>query len=97
MERMTPPQVPDQPVDVLTEDQVKALLDDCKGRSFVAIRDTAIIRGMIDTGIRRAELLGMTVEDVDFDQDRARKRAVSRARSAGSGAVIWCRCRASPR
>jgi integrase len=24
---------------------------------------------MIDTGIRRAELLGMTVDDVDFDQD----------------------------
>jgi site-specific recombinase XerD len=69
MERMTPPQVPDQPVDVLTDDQVRALLNDCKGRSFVAIRDTAIIRVMIDTGIRRAELLGMTVEDVDLDQD----------------------------
>lgn len=35
----------------------------------MAVRDTAIIRVLIDTGIRRAELLGMTVEDVDFDQD----------------------------
>jgi len=69
MERMTPPQVPDQPVDVLTEDQVRTLLDDCKGRAFVAVRDKAIIRLLIDTGIRRAELLGMTVEDVDLDQD----------------------------
>lgn len=33
------------------------------------MRDTAIIRLLIDTGIRRAELLGMTVEDVDLDQD----------------------------
>lgn len=69
MERMTPPQVPDQPVDVLTEDQVRALLDDCKGRAFVAVRDTAIIRVLIETGIRRAELLGMTVDDLDLDQD----------------------------
>lgn len=71
MERMTPPQVPDQPVDVLTEDQVRALLDDCKGRAFVAVRDTAVIRLMIDTGMRRAELLGMVVDDVDLDQDVA--------------------------
>lgn len=37
----------------------------------MAVRDTAIIRVPIDTGIRRAELLGMTVEDVDLDQDVA--------------------------
>lgn len=71
MTRMTPPQVPDQPVDVLTEGQIKALLADCKGRAFVPVRDTAVIRLMIDTGVRRAELLGMAVEDVDLDQDVA--------------------------
>jgi len=31
MERMTPPQVPDQPVDVLTENQVRTLLDAAGG------------------------------------------------------------------
>jgi site-specific recombinase XerC len=48
---------------------VRALLDDCKGRAFNAVRDTAIVRLMIDTGIRRAELLGMVLDDVDLDQD----------------------------
>lgn len=65
---VTPSQVPDQPVEVLTEDQARTLLDDCKDRAFVAVRDTAIIRVLIGTCIRRA-LLGMTVEDVDLDQD----------------------------
>ena len=83
---MTPSQVPDQPVEVLTEDQARTLLDDCKGRAFVAVRDTAIIRVLIDTCIRRAELLGMTVEDVDLDQDvvyvLGRGAANARVRSA---------------
>ena len=69
MAKMRPPKIPEQPVPVLTDEQVKALLDDASGRSFLAVRDTAIIRLLADTGMRRAELLGMNADDVDLDQD----------------------------
>jgi site-specific recombinase XerD len=41
------------------------------GRDFAARRDTAIIRLFIDTGMRRGELAGLTVDDIDFDMDVA--------------------------
>ncbi|MGI8798566.1 MAG: tyrosine-type recombinase/integrase [Pseudonocardia sp.] len=70
--RMKPPTVPEQPVPVLTEEQLKALLDTCKGSGFHERRDTALIRVLVDTGIRAAELLGLRVDDLDFDLDVAR-------------------------
>ena len=60
--------MPDQPVDVLSEDDLRALLGTCSGRSFEDVRDAAIIRLFVDTGMRRAELLGLRVEDLDLDQ-----------------------------
>jgi site-specific recombinase XerD len=71
MEHIRPPRVPEQPVAVLTEDQVRALLQTTRGRGFLEVRDAAILRLMIDTGIRRAELIGLEVEDVDLDMDVA--------------------------
>jgi integrase/recombinase XerC len=65
-----PPRVPDSPVPVLTEDQIRALLATCNGRSFGDRRDTAIIRLFMDTGCRRSELANLTLEDVDME-DRA--------------------------
>jgi site-specific recombinase XerD len=67
MRNMTQPAVPAQPVAVLTDDQVRALLATCKGRGFDDLRDAAIIRLLYDTGLRRAELLGLTVGDVDLE------------------------------
>lgn len=71
MRKMPRPQVPDQPVEVLAEDELKALLTTCKRRAFQDVRDEAIIRLFVDTGMRRAELLGLSVEDLDLDQDVA--------------------------
>jgi site-specific recombinase XerD len=68
MQGMKPPQVPDKPVPVLTEDQLRALLATCAGTDFEDRRDNAIIRLLADTGMRRAELLNMTVDDLDLDQ-----------------------------
>jgi site-specific recombinase XerD len=65
MANVSPPKVPEQPVPVLTDDQVRALLKVCDGRTFYGRRDTAIIRLLLDTGMRRAELAGLSVDDVD--------------------------------
>jgi len=59
------PQVPVQPIPVLTDSDIAALLKACKGTGFAEARDTAVIRLLLDTGIRRAELVGLRVDDVD--------------------------------
>jgi site-specific recombinase XerD len=66
MRNVRAPAVPEQPVDVLAEDDIRALLATCKSRRFEDMRDAAIIRVLIDTGIRRGELVGLTLEDVDL-------------------------------
>ena len=62
---LTLPQVPVQPVPVLSDSEIAALLKACKGTRFAEARDTAVIRLLLDTGIRRAELIGLQVDDVD--------------------------------
>lgn len=60
-----------RPPRVLSEDEIKALLGTVNGRSFEDRRDAAIIRLLIDTGMRRGELAGLRVEDVDFGENLA--------------------------
>jgi site-specific recombinase XerD len=67
--RMRPPIVPEQPVPVVPEDGLRRLLAACAGKSFEDRRDTALILLLVDVGPRRAELMGLTVADVDFDLD----------------------------
>jgi site-specific recombinase XerD len=69
MARMRPPQVPIEPPPVLSEDDLKALLKTCAGTDFDDRRDTAVIRLFLDTGVRRGELAGLRVADVDPDAD----------------------------
>ncbi len=73
MARMRPPQVPEVPVDVLKEGQLKALIGTCeRGSDFRERRDTAILRVFIDTGARRAEIVNLRWnpgDDVNNDVD----------------------------
>lgn len=69
MERMSPPQVPEQPVPILTDDELKRLLAAAKGTDFEHRRDTAIMRVLIETGVRLGEIAGVHIEDVDWEQD----------------------------
>lgn len=65
--RMQGPVVPEQPVPVLTDDQLRALLAACEGRRLVDRRDLALFRLLIDTGGRLAEISHLAVDDVDLD------------------------------
>lgn len=71
MERMRPPAVPEQPVDILTDDELRALLDAARGNTFENRRDTAMLRMLIDTGMRAGELAGLNVDDLDSEQSVA--------------------------
>jgi site-specific recombinase XerD len=67
MAKMTQPMVPEQPVPILTEQELAALLRITAGKDFDSRRDHAIIRLFLDTGIRLGEMAGLIVADVDLD------------------------------
>ena len=71
MATMRPPHVPETPPPVLRDEDLRRLLDACSGTSFEDRRDSAILRLFLDTGMRRGELAGLRVEDVDFDHEVA--------------------------
>jgi site-specific recombinase XerD len=67
MERMRPPAVPESPVPVIPELDLRKLLRACEGSGFAERRDYAIVRLAIDTGLRRAELAGICLDDLDLE------------------------------
>lgn len=69
MARMKPPRVAEQPPEVLSDDDIRGLLKACEGKGFEERRDMAIIRLLLDTGLRRMELATLRLEDIDFDAD----------------------------
>jgi site-specific recombinase XerD len=71
MERMHPPKAPVAPPAVLTEDELRRLLKTCDGKDFTSRRDLAILRLLIDTGMRRSEIAGLKVGDLDWEQNVA--------------------------
>jgi site-specific recombinase XerC len=100
---MKPPQLPDEPPPVLTDDQLRRLLKSCDGRDFTDRRDTAIIRLFIDTGVRVSEAAGiMLPDDLDLDDQVAivlgkgrRPRAVPFGRKSALALDRYLRLRAS--
>lgn len=69
MAGMEQPQPPEQPVPVLKADEIGRLLKACAGTDHNARRNEAIVRVLLDTGVRISELAGMRVDDVDFDHE----------------------------
>ena len=86
---MSHPKLEEVPPPIITDDQLRALLDTTKGRSLINRRDPAIFRILIDTGLRRGELVGLTVGDVDLDHSALSSAARKPARAES--------CRSAPR
>jgi site-specific recombinase XerD len=71
MRNIKPPTIPEQPIPILSEEELARLIKACEAdRSFEGRRDLAIVRLFIDTGMRRQELAGLKVTDVDVDVDQ---------------------------
>ena len=71
MERIKPPILPEQPVPLLSDADLQALLKTTEGTAFLQRRDQAIIRLLLDTGMRRGELAGLSTDDIDLEQRTA--------------------------
>jgi len=98
--RMRPPIVPDTPVPIVPDDGLKRLFQACAGNSFEARRDTALIMLLLDTGARRDEMIGLTLEDLDLDLDvlvvlgkGRRERSLPFGRKAGEALDRYLRAR----
>lgn len=66
MRRLSPPKVPEKPIPLVGEETMRRLLASCEGRGFNDRRDAAILRSLVDCGLRAAELMGLQVGDVDL-------------------------------
>src|SRR5262249_8879359 len=69
MANMKPPPIPEKPVPLVDEDALTKLLGACGGKEFADRRDHAMIRLLIDTGLRRGEVAGLKLDDIDLDHD----------------------------
>lgn len=67
MAKMRKPIIPEQPVPVLPDADVKRLLDSCAGRDFRNRRDAAIIRLFLDTRMRLEGMAGLRYDASDAD------------------------------
>lgn len=68
---ITPPSPRSKPVPVITDDELDALIRSCAGKTFNHRRDEAMIRVLLDCGLRVAELCSLNVEDIDLMHDTA--------------------------
>lgn len=61
------PVVKPTPVQPYTDDEIAALLGACKGYGFFELRDAAVMRLLLCTGMRRSECAGITLDRIDFN------------------------------
>lgn len=75
------------PVAVLSAGQIKAILKATSGKTWEATRNRAAVLLMLETGLRRSELLALEPADVDLKQRtvRVRKGKGGRPRTAVCG------------
>jgi site-specific recombinase XerD len=73
MARIKRPKQPESPPPMLSDDDVRKLLKTCEGsKDFESRRDLAMLRLLLDTGIRRSELAYIALDDVDLDSNVVR-------------------------
>lgn len=71
MAGLSAPEPSQKPVPVLDDAELVALLKTCSGRTFEDRRDEAMLRVLLDAGIRVSELCGLSVADADLDREMA--------------------------
>ena len=78
------PKIDTKVVNALSEDQLKRLIKACSGQRLGDRRDEAIIRLMLETGARAAEVVGLQTADVDLGKGQV----VIRRGKGGKGRIV---------
>jgi site-specific recombinase XerD len=71
MAKLSPPTLKAKPVPVISDTELTALLKACNGKGFADRRDEALIRLLLDCGVRISEACSLRVDDLDLDQGMA--------------------------
>src|SRR5436189_6325578 len=69
MTGMEPPQPVVKPVPILSDNDLERLIRACQGKTFVDRRDEALVRVLLDCGIRVSELCDLRADGVDRDRE----------------------------
>lgn len=78
------PKLPDEQLDPVNLDTVRALLKTCD-KDFLGLRDRAILLALLDTGARATELLTLDITDVDL----VTGSVVVRRGKGGKGRIVF--------
>ena len=68
MTDLKPPRIPRTERPTVGQDDFDKLLKSIEGRSFAAVRDRAIFSLLFSAGLRRAELTGIKLDDIDLEE-----------------------------
>jgi site-specific recombinase XerD len=71
MKTLAQPTLKMKPVPVISDDELNALLKACAGKEFNDRRDEALIRFLLDCGVRVSEACGLRLDQLDLDQNMA--------------------------
>ena len=71
-------------VQPLTDEDLRLLLKSCSGHRFIDRRDEALVRLMVETGLRAGEVIALRTDDVDL----ANGSALVRRGKGGRGRVV---------
>jgi site-specific recombinase XerD len=71
MNTLSQPTLKAKPVPVISDDELTALLKACAGKQFNDRRDEALIRLLLDCGVRISEACGLKTDQLDLDQGLA--------------------------
>lgn len=66
LRKVKPPKVDIEPLEPVSIDTVRAMLETCKRGKFTGERDRAILLFLLDTGVRAGELLALDRQDADI-------------------------------
>ena len=98
---MRPPRMPETLPAILPDDHIRRLLKACQGTEFPDRRDMAVVRLLLDTGMRRQELARLQLDDIDFEFNTAlvmgkgrRERACPFGRKTSQALDRYLRARA---
>jgi site-specific recombinase XerD len=63
------PKLPETVVDILSDAEITAISQSVNANTFIGARLAVIVSLLLDTGIRAGELVGLTVENVNLDEN----------------------------